>query len=508
MTTILETLTNLLKNSLEGDPPPPAILQTIGPRLNDLMAVSLDPSGSGIDSWLSKLRVITTDTRLHDTLLVRAVQMNFPRLAEALTLVGIIDFEWDGNTPAAFSIDWNGLDNLLKNPGDTGLTLLLSKVQKIDDVKALQVLILLLISAPQALLSLEYRHQGFDSLPLTGNPGVSLQELIDLMNSPLRLPLPMALPLTLDEFKASAGPTAEGPSGYIALDGPDVFNQLDDLAVEILLKAAVTIKTIDLGNGWILTFNATTGADTVYRVQFSASGIDPAVKSGGELTVLLTKQPADANVLLLGEPNGTHFAIRSIQFGFRFHASDPLYDVLIRLQQIEFALKPDFLKFLSFGLNLPILLRFDSNIDVSYVQGKGLTGQGSAGGMPALGVQFATPLDLKIGGNGAEVSVDRVVTRLEVTLSTGEPRFRVMLRYGANAQFGPLSAVMDGAGVWFGRWTAGTGGLLPPHGIGLSLDAGPVSGGGFLKIVSDNELARLRMGFSRYCPMAPLRLSP
>ena len=48
---------------------------------------------------------------------------------------------------------------------------------------------------------------------------------------------------------------------------------------------------------------------------------------------------------------------------------------------------------------------------------------------------------------------------------------------------------MDGAGVWFGRWTDGNGGLLPPQGIGLSLQAGPVSGGGFLKIVSDTEFA-------------------
>src|SRR5207247_839499 len=122
MANILESVTNLLKNSLGGDPPPPAILQTISGRLDDLLAVSVDPSGDGIDRWLAKLRALANDTRLHDTLLVRAVQMRFPRLAEALTLLGVIGFEWEGSTPAAFSIDRQKLNDLLAQPGNTALT--------------------------------------------------------------------------------------------------------------------------------------------------------------------------------------------------------------------------------------------------------------------------------------------------------------------------------------------------------------------------------------------------
>jgi hypothetical protein len=168
----------------------------------------------------------------------------------------------------------------------------------------------------------------------------------------------------------------------------------------------------------------------------------------------------------------------------------PLFDNVLKLEHIEFALKPDFLSFLSFGLNLPAVLQFNSDIEVSYVQGKGLTGQGSAGGLPALGIQFATPLNLKIGGGGAGVNVDQVVTQLDVALKAGGGlNFRVKFRYGANAQFGPLNAVMDGAGVWLGRWTDGNGGLLPPEGIGLSLAAGPVDGGGFLRTISANQFA-------------------
>lgn len=90
MANILQSVTDVLKRSLDGQPPPPAILGTIGNRLDELLAVSVDPTGDGIDRWLGSLRAITNDTRLHETLLVRAVQMNFPRLAESLTLLGAV----------------------------------------------------------------------------------------------------------------------------------------------------------------------------------------------------------------------------------------------------------------------------------------------------------------------------------------------------------------------------------------------------------------------------------
>lgn len=496
MATILESITDLLKQCLEGDPPPPAILQTLGGRFDELTSVSADPSGDGIDRWLGKLRAIAADQRLRETLAVRAVQMRLPRLAEALILVGVVGVEWDGDTPAAFSINWNGLNELMTRPGDRALDLLLSRVEKLDDVKALQALSLMLITAPEPLLKLEYEHEGFAALPLAGDrPLVTLDDLIGLINSPINMPLPPAFPATAAEFIQQARPPVpRGALGWVTLDGPAAFTPgaaLDDFALELHLPQAQQTKdtVIDLGGGWEISFGSNDSGDQRYRVQLDADGIDAAVPSTGELAIFLTKRPANATALLLGDPNGTHFAIQSIRFGLRFHASGPLFDVVVRLERVAFALKPDFLKFLSFGLSLPTLLRFDSDVDVSYVQGKGLTGQGSAGGLPALGMQFAAPLNLKIGGSGAGVSVDQVVTRLEIKPDGGGLRFRALFRYGAKAQFGPLGAVMDGAGVWFGRWTDGNGGLLPPQGIGLSLQAGPVSGGGFLKIVSDNEFA-------------------
>lgn len=495
MSNLLTSITALLRDGMAGDPPPPANLLAIGDRLNELLAVSLDPSGEGIARWLDKLHEIAGDAALRETLVVRALQMRFPRLAEALTLVGVIRFEWAGNAPAAFRIDWAQLDRLMTQPGDASLGLLLGKVQNLEDLHALQVLGLMLIAAPEALLGLEYRQQGFAGLPLGGSPGINsdeIRQIIDeLIQSPLRLPLPFDLPLTLAEFMQTASATADGPLGSITIDAPPNFNQLDDLSLAIRLKQAESVKStsVDLGNGWKITFDGHESGDRIYQLRFSATGLDPTVRPAGDLAILAGKRPTDVHALLVGDPAGTHFAVRSIQLGLRLRADGPLFDVTLKLERIEFALAPDFLKFLSFGLTLPTLLRFDTDVEMSYAQGRGLSGQGGAAGMPALGVQFASPLNLKIGGSGAGLNVEQVVTRLEVATKADGLHFRARFRYGASARFGPLRASMEGAGVWIGRWLAEAGAPEWPDGIGLALNAGPVAGGGFLKFTNENEIA-------------------
>jgi hypothetical protein len=515
MANILQTITNIFESSIQGEPPPPAILQNIGERLNDLMAVSADASGDGINRWLAKLRELTTDTRLHETLLVRTLQMKFTRAAELLTLLGIIKFKWDDvepPKPVEFSIDWSKLNKILSNPGDEALILLLSKVQAIEDIKALQVLILMLFSSPQALLELEYKQAGFVAMPVSKVPGIDSTQLTDLIeelvNSPVQLPLAFDAPLTLDTFTTLAQGNLTGDLGKLVSQGPDDeagFNKLSDFSIEALINTSKELKPVDLGEGWKLSFTTKSAGNQTFKLHFTENGIDPSVPSTSQLGLFLSKTPAEGNALLVGEQNGTHFSIQSIGIGLNLNSAAPIFDVAIKLDKINFALKPDFLKFLSFGLNLPTVLQFQSDVALSYVQGKGLSGQGGNGPLPALGIDFTTPLNLKIGASGASISVDQVSTKLEVKLQNSEFFFQAIFRYGATAEFGPLKIVMDGAGVSIGRWTNGNGGLLPPQGIGVALDAGPVNGGGFLKFMSDNEfggafqLKILGIGAFAYC---------
>ena len=510
MSNILGTITDLLKKSIQGDPPPPGIIQNLGDRLTDLMAVSADASGDGIDRWLTKFRALTGDVVLRETLLVRALQMNFPRVAETLTLLDIITFAWgaDPALPLSFGINWKGLNKFFTEPGDQFLLLLLGKIQSLDDLKAVQVLFLLLISSAQELIKLEYKKQGFSSLPV-GPAGINSTELLDLIEklvkSPTTLPLPFNPPLTLDVLKAKANiPSPD----YIKIEGPANPNDLTGLALEIGLQNVEKVidDLFDLGGGWKLGFTTTGNGVLKYRIQFKNDGPDTGIGQTNNLTLILSRQKdADDKALLIGQNDGTHFSIKNISAGLQFNNTGPLFAYNLIFNRIEFSLKPDFLKFLSVGLNLPTLLSFTSDVALTYVQGKGLSGQGASGGTPALGIEFATPINLKIGGTGAGISIDQVLTRMEVATGNNGLLFRIFFRYGANGNFGPLKMILDGAGLWIGRWTNGNGGLLPPQGIGISLDAGPVKGGGFLKIISDHEFAGalqikiLQIGAFAYC---------
>jgi Family of unknown function (DUF6603) len=66
-------------------------------------------------------------------------------------------------------------------------------------------------------------------------------------------------------------------------------------------------------------------------------------------------------------------------------------------------------------------------------------------------------------------------------------RFLVEQRYAARGTFGPLSAIMDGAGFSFGNWPNESIGALPPLGIGIAIKAGPVDGGGFIKYFKESD---------------------
>ena len=520
MDNVFQTITRLLKESLgsaDTEPRLPTVLRAVGPQVEDLLGFSSGLDGSGVQQWIERFKALIGSEEIRDTLVVRAIQLRLPRLAETLTFLGIITFAFEpGDADVrALGLDWARLDRLISDPGgyaqditlSGGLGLLLSKLQKVNDVKALQALIALTIASPAEAVKLEYRRQGITGLPIAEppGPGVSLQELLDLINSPLQLPLPITpFPPTFAEFTALAKPPRAGPLGSLALLGPDggadPVTTLTGLGLKLDLAdlAAAASKTIDLGRGWGLRFAASASGTTSFTLLFNGNALDPAANAGaaGDFSVLLTKHPpAGEPAILIGEPDGTHLSIATVELGLRLRSGPrtPLFDIIGGLRGVQFALKPEFLKFFKFAGDIPTALTFDSDVMMSFVQGLGISGQGGQSGLPPLGVQFASPLNLKIGSDSAGLRVDSVLVRLEARLAAHEFEFRSMMRYSVAAQLGPLSAVMDGAGAWLGRWSEGgqvkLAGLLPPTGIGIALEAGPVAGGGFLKVISDTEFA-------------------
>ena len=492
MANILDTISRFLEEALGNEPPKPQILEDTTVQLGNLKQVSTDASGAGIVQWLNEFKTIVTSRELRETLLVRAMQIHFPRLGEVLALLGVVNVEWQGKKPRHFTIDWNKLNQLLTDPGNQALALLFQRVNNLDDLKALQVLGLMLVCAPGELLGLEYRRQGFLSLPLGSPPGVNSNELLELINnlikSPLSIPLPVSPSLDLTQFKTTASATASGGNGSITIDASASPLSLI-LSLNLTSPSQSIHKTIDLGQGWNVDVTLSDSASAHHQITLTSAGIQSSnLTNSGNLSILLSKSSMNDS-LLLGNTAGTHFSIGAVKLELRLHKPPPLFDLLLKLQQIQFALKPDFLSNLSFGLKLPNVLQFESDVEASYVQGKGLTGQGGGTPSPALGIQFVKPLNHTIGGGATRLSIDHVTTRVEVAPNVEGFSFDVLFRCAAAAQLGPLKAIIDGAGISLGHPIRDNNGLLLPTGIGISLDAPPVVGGGFLNVISSNEFS-------------------
>jgi hypothetical protein len=154
---------NLQGNQAAGDPLPPGKLGDIASILNKLSQIQLGTGNNGLADWLDELDRVIGDTALRDTIVVRALQLRAPRLAEALTFAGLIEFEFRNENPRAFAfrIAWNRLDAFLRNSGDTTLIAVLQRIQDLEDLKIAQVLCGMLLFSPGELLKLEYAQQGF-----------------------------------------------------------------------------------------------------------------------------------------------------------------------------------------------------------------------------------------------------------------------------------------------------------------------------------------------------------
>jgi len=497
MADLFKVISNLFERVLSEEVLPlPAKLHGLDNAVRKLGTVSIDWTGQGIDGWLNSFKELIGDTAVRDTLLVRTLQIYLPRAAEALTILGVIKIAYADNELSvySFAIDRDRLTYLLREPGPAAANMnwWLSKIEKINDIKLTQVYLSMLLFAPQELVNLEYNRQGFAALPSPGVPGASLQELLDLVNSPLAIGLPTTLPLTLEKFKQEANQAGTlGSLSVVGADAPgfDPVQPLNGLGIELLLKSAkeAITKTVDLGSGWGLSFGTADTGFKKYHILMKENSIDPAQLSEGEFEVLLSKQPPPGKTaLLLGPESGSHLELKSVGLALTFHSEPPVYGIRFHMQRAAFVLTTDYLKRIGGGAGLPDSLRLESDLSISYMQGEGLKIDGSTNG--ALQLRFVVPLNFQIDAGALKVTISHVQVSIELLPKDGTFYLRVQLKHGAQAQLGPVNIQMDGAGISFGRLESGKSYLPePPNGIGLLVDAGPVNGGGFLTRTSDGE---------------------
>jgi hypothetical protein len=110
--TVFDFLIEQCKATLGGEPPPPEVIANARDLLSNLGDFSANDPNDLIE-WLNRWRSLLQDP-LSETLLVRILQLHMPRVAEALTLLGIIDFrpqELPGTGLKSFKVHWTQGDD-------------------------------------------------------------------------------------------------------------------------------------------------------------------------------------------------------------------------------------------------------------------------------------------------------------------------------------------------------------------------------------------------------------
>ena len=112
MSFLLTEITDALRAAV-NDPilPLPTVLENVQDTLNQLSMLTTD--WTQLNTWLNTLNTLPT---VADSLLVRALQIRYPRVAEALTILGIIQYQYQNDQLNSFSLDWHGFFSLLTDP--------------------------------------------------------------------------------------------------------------------------------------------------------------------------------------------------------------------------------------------------------------------------------------------------------------------------------------------------------------------------------------------------------
>jgi hypothetical protein len=533
---IFAVVADLIKNALDPGasdklPPAPAVIGDLGAWLDNLKDLSLE-----IDGDLSKLQRLLDKFKLPndagDSVLVRMLQYQFPRIGEALTLLGIIEYEFAGGQLQRHHIRWDRINQLLGSPGSLLSGPYLSAKFLIDDplpgavnLHLLTVQFAALLLAPRPLLLLEHDAKGMGALPAHPDDGdlgfqaanpwkpvndapwlfklqiptpgalqglkpdaAGVQVFLDYLKSQeIALPNPVD-PLHIPDLPALPAPEINSP--------PLVLPEFHRGSMQFGLVGRVNTpgdlyKSFAVAPGWQLTVDGPKGASPNDPPGFNL------VYDGARWTLAIDRWEPNSRLLQANlqrtDPDPLSFvktaglfieADRISAFG-RLNApggADPLFSLGLTIAGLRAGLSSDYLAILGIGDALQVAL----DLAAIYDQGRGLRVTGGASGTPgdagppALGIDFVQPINQSFGAGGASLTVQQVRLRIESGFEGGGLALRAKLRLSVSAVLGPVSATMTDFGAWVGLTGGQSFHVLGPSGVGVNIDAGIVTGGGFM----------------------------
>lgn len=324
--------------------------------------------------------------------------------------------------------------------------------------------------AGQLAARFDWGAPGFDGTRLLE----ALAQLLGMLGMPALIDRSGPAPV-LDMAFASIAPHPEmAPAGVgLTLDGG---------------SAPVTFEAS--GTGWALTasveFGLPSGAEVILQPDGAVSVRlpqgSPAVTGRVRLTFTVTR-PGDSPVVLFGTPGGSRLEAREVAFefdaGLRWDATGAHGDAGIGGVLRQGKLVLDLGEGDGFLASLLSGARVENDFELGF--GFSLDGGLRLHGSSALEVQLP-----------AHVTLGPVeLTALTLSARLSPDRVPILLTADLKAALGPLTAAVQGVGVGATLALAsGNQGNLgpidlslafqPPKGVGLALDTGLVTGGGFL----------------------------
>ncbi|HEV2251670.1 MAG TPA: DUF6603 domain-containing protein [Streptosporangiaceae bacterium] len=389
--------------------------------------------------------------RLLGRLLVEYLQVRFPALLLALVTTGVVEVVQvdggpDGSLNASYLREMVHFDRLTQ-----------------------------LFSGPEKLLGDVYGwgNASFDGLALF----TTLQTLLNLrFDIPAEILQPAGDPALLEAFGFSAevDPTLSPPGLTISVRLPAGVNRTDTVATDDWNVAIATAAT----------FNADIQA--VLRPLFDLQVTAASGTVDVQFSISFARSATAAPFLLLGQAGGSRLELASptASVGLELHL-DSATDRVTLDPQLSVGLQGGKLLISSDGgdgfiatLLAGARLESDFNANLTWSPSRGAQFTGSAT------LEIALPVHLDLG----PVEVQTIY--LVAGLAGGS--VPVELSVGLSAALGPLQASVDRMGAIATLSLPAGGGNLgpadiafafkPPNGVGLSIDAGVVSGGGFLYI--------------------------
>ena len=370
------------------------------------------------------------------------------------------------------------LEKVRQNPGsnDPARPEFVAKALRLDRLGPL-------LTSPDKLLEDLYGwgQAGFDGARLLARVGSLLQA--------------MRIPVTLRQLPGpSPRPAIEvciatlAPTVGVVPPGIDIAFAMD--------IGSGTSVDLPIADGWQahLASEGALGASVGMRIQPPATVtvIPPAGSVDGRLVLGLARvpMPPATRIALFGITGGTGLSVERIELqlisGFRWDSTSATaigdfgFGGQVRGGKLKLGMDgaDGFIGKVMSGVHVEA----DFNLDLNWTAGQGITFSGSS----ALQIQLPTHISL------GPVDLDA----LTVSIGIDGSRFPIELTTNIKAGFGPLTGLIEQMGAAAdmsfpsnGRGEVGPMNLAfrfkPPKGVGLSLDAGIVRGGGFLDFDPD-----------------------